>query len=472
MKYSIVIPTYNHCDDLLKPCVDAVLKYTNMSEVELIISANGCVDNTREYLNSLTQSFDSLGFADHLKTIWNDAALGYSRATNEGIKVASGEYIILLNNDAFLLQQERHRWIQQLVAPFKFNPRCGITCLIKDRSPPAGHDFAVFFLVMIHRRVFDKLGLLSEDYGVGGGEDTEFCIEAERAGFEVCECLPKELDKNGNYYTGDFPIYHKGEGTVHDPDLVPDWNDIFFINSVKLARKYNRAWFEERTKNLPINHERLKKQDSFVYNEIFNLNLYNVERSEIQDQIIIDIGANVGMFSLMCHELGAKTIYAVEAQPSIFKRYLKDNVLPYEHIIPSNYAVHRDFDQIVYIPDHGGLSKISNYGEPVKTITLEKFLVDNRIQGNNLVLKLDCEGSEFDILLFSRSDVIRRFSTVYIEIHGNSNENPVFKDPNLIRFYLEDTGFKRVFTHEQMSRGPSGNFDIPENIFAEKWIRV
>lgn len=29
-KYSIVIPTYNHCDDLLRPCVESIYKYTDM----------------------------------------------------------------------------------------------------------------------------------------------------------------------------------------------------------------------------------------------------------------------------------------------------------------------------------------------------------------------------------------------------------------------------------------------------------
>ena len=58
MKYSIVVPTYNHCDDLLKPCIDAILKYTNMSQVELIVSANGCVDNTLEFLSNLKTKFN------------------------------------------------------------------------------------------------------------------------------------------------------------------------------------------------------------------------------------------------------------------------------------------------------------------------------------------------------------------------------------------------------------------------------
>ena len=46
MRYSIVIPTYNHCEDLLKPCLESIFKYTDMTDVELVISANGCTDNT------------------------------------------------------------------------------------------------------------------------------------------------------------------------------------------------------------------------------------------------------------------------------------------------------------------------------------------------------------------------------------------------------------------------------------------
>jgi hypothetical protein len=59
-----------------------------------------------------------------------------------------------------------------------------------------------------------------------------------------------------------------------------------------------------------------------------------------------------------------------------------------------------------------------------------------------------------------------------MELHGNTNENPVLQDPNLIRFYLQDAGFKQVFTEEQMARGPSGNFDVRTNVFTEKWVRI
>ena len=182
MKYSIIIPSYNNCEKYLKPCVDSVIKYSNMDDVELIISANGCTDNTRAYLDYLATA------VPNLKVVWNDKALGYSKANNVAIKQATADKIILLNNDTVLLEQAKNQWLDILDTPFK-DPDCGISCVIKTHSEPAGRSFAIFFCVMVHRKVFDTIGLLNEEYGVGGGEDTEFCIEAEEAGFKVLAAI-------------------------------------------------------------------------------------------------------------------------------------------------------------------------------------------------------------------------------------------------------------------------------------------
>ena len=244
MKYSIIIPTYNHCDDLLKPCVESIFKYTDMQDVELIISANGCSDNTKFYLNSLRYQFDSLGFGKNLKTLWSDAPLGYAGANNVAIEQATGEKIVLLNNDVILLEQVKNQWLDMLNAEFLNNPRCGISCLIKEYSPPANVYFAVFFCVMISRQVFDRIGFLNTIYGAGAGEDTEFCIEAERVGYEICQVGEKTLDRDSAFYVGSVPLYHKGEGTYHDINLFPDWNNIFYRNGLILAKKYNPAWYK------------------------------------------------------------------------------------------------------------------------------------------------------------------------------------------------------------------------------------
>jgi GT2 family glycosyltransferase len=242
MKYSIIIPTYNHCDDFLKPCVQGVLENTHMQEVELIISANGCTDGTMEYLSNLQHHFTSLGFEKNFRVVWSDAPLGYAGAVNAALKESTGELIVLLNNDAFILPHPRHDWLNRLVKPFEQYSDCGISCLIKGFSEPANSEFAVFFCVMIHRKVFDKLGPLSMDYGVGAGEDTEFCVEALRAGFTIHEIAEKTWSEEIMLWTNNFPLYHKGGGTVHDETLVPEWSKIFHANSCILAAKYNPEW--------------------------------------------------------------------------------------------------------------------------------------------------------------------------------------------------------------------------------------
>ena len=247
MKYSIVIPTYNHCDDLLVPCVNSILEHSSMTDVELIISANGCVDNTHTYIKSLHDQFDHIGMGHHFKHVWSDLPLGYSGANNAAIPLATTDKIVLLNNDVILLPQHKSTWLEALNQPFEQDDHTGITCVVKSWSDPAAHDFAIFFCVMIHRKVFDRIGLLNEAYGKGGGEDTEFSIECERAGFKVTQCLPKTWSDTAHTFTGSFPIYHKGEGTVHDANLVPDWHNVFWRNSRMLAEKYNPAWLLNHT---------------------------------------------------------------------------------------------------------------------------------------------------------------------------------------------------------------------------------
>ena len=226
MKYSIVIPTYNHCERYLKPCVESIIKYSDMQDIELIISANGCTDNTAAYLIYL----DSV--VPNLTTVWSAEPLGYAKATNEGIRASTCDKIVLLNNDTVLLDQAKNQWLEMLAADGD------ISGPIVQHSPDANRSFCVFFCVMIDKKVFKKIGLLNEEYGVGTGEDVEFCIEAEAAGFKIVESAPKQLE-NAELYVGGFPIYHVGEGTLHDTSLVQDFNSIFAKNGRKLARKYN-----------------------------------------------------------------------------------------------------------------------------------------------------------------------------------------------------------------------------------------
>ena len=289
MKYSIVIPTYNHCDDLLKPCVDSILKYSNIADIELIISYNGCTDETKHYVTYLTRMFEQKGLGDNIKYFGTEKPLGYPKATNIGIELATAEKIVLLNNDTILLEQPKNKWLELLEAPFLSNPKCGISGPIMSHSPETNRDFMIFFCVMIDRKVFDTIGLLNEEYGTGSGEDTEFCIEAVNAGFEQFECLPKKvLDEHS--YTGDFPIYHVGEATVQDKNLVQNWKETFYKNGLRLAKKYNLEHYRFLLSN---NYERavFLKDDAVFPRETQR---YQWAAQNVLPGSVLEIGCSTG----------------------------------------------------------------------------------------------------------------------------------------------------------------------------------
>jgi len=172
MKYSIVIPTYNNCEKYLKPCIDSIVKYTEMTNIQLVISANGCTDNTEAYLNYLATAIPNLSYT------FSKEPLGFAKAVNDGIEIADGEKIVLLNNDTILLDQPKNRWLEWL-------DQGDVNYVLEQYSPITQRKFGIFFIAMIKKEVFNKIGFLNEDYETGGCEDIEFCYLAQNAGFSL-----------------------------------------------------------------------------------------------------------------------------------------------------------------------------------------------------------------------------------------------------------------------------------------------
>ena len=231
-KYSVVIPTYNNCEKYLKPCIDSIIKYTEMTDIELVISANGCTDNTEAYLNYLHTAIPNLIM------VWDDKPLGFAKAINEGVKRSTCNKIVLLNNDTLLLEQPKNQWLNRLN-----NYHADISSVLTLHSKITNQKFGVFFCTMIDRNVFETIGLLDESFETGGCEDIDFCFRADQNGFSLVDVGSK----------GDFPIYHIAEGTVHNPELVSDWKQKFYKNELKLAKKYNMDHYRYLLSN---NYER------------------------------------------------------------------------------------------------------------------------------------------------------------------------------------------------------------------------
>lgn len=227
--YSIIIPTYNHCDDLLRPCIDSITTYTDLTDVEIIIVANGCTDNTKEYVTNLNRPF---------KLIWFDQAIGYTKAINEGIKQAQGKYLILLNNDIEILPSEKNHWLIELKKPFS-DPNVAITGPLTLYDHNVQSNFIVFCCAMIPKEIFDKFGLLDEIFNPGYGEDIDLTMRVKQQGYTI-KCVNKTEFKNGTH-VGYYPIYHKNNQTFKD---IPEYSSTIV--------KRNQLILQERYKIQPI----------------------------------------------------------------------------------------------------------------------------------------------------------------------------------------------------------------------------
>jgi FkbM family methyltransferase len=254
------------------------------------------------------------------------------------------------------------------------------------------------------------------------------------------------------------------------------WAGFDRVNRITPMSNYLKIYPNEKlflaVEAYKFNFKRLERQDPLVYKEIFKDNDYQVHESEIRNNTVIDIGANVGMFSLYAMSLSAHKVYAVEAQPNIYKTLL-ENTRGIGSIVTLNYAVYSESGKTVKLSNEMGLSKIQAEGDSATTITLEKLLTDNDIQGNNLVLKMDCEGAEFDILLTTDRKILSRFKTVYIELHGDTNENPEYQNVSRIESLLLSLGLTRVSSSQYYNYTPVDGVlqSNPMQTFIQKWVR-
>lgn len=242
LKYSIVIPTYNNLNECLKPCIESLKTTCNFDEVEVIVVANGCEDETKSYVNSLGSPF---------RLIWFNNALGYTKSANIGIQQCNSEHIVLMNNDSVILdwKEPPNHWLESLARPLAnaqgaisgpsrlwYCPRDKSTGMRNGKVD--GEWFVLFFLAMIHKRAFDKLGLLDEIFSPGYGEDIDFCFRALKEGMTVSQ-VPQSYDEWT--YSINFPIYHVAGKSFGERGLtlMPRAMDI-------ITERWNNGYYGKR----------------------------------------------------------------------------------------------------------------------------------------------------------------------------------------------------------------------------------
>jgi FkbM family methyltransferase len=135
---------------------------------------------------------------------------------------------------------------------------------------------------------------------------------------------------------------------------------------------------------------------------VFINNVY--ENLPVKDKVVIDIGANIGDSSIYFTLRGAKKVFAVEPNRESYE-FAKKN-------IESN-----GFSCKVE-PIWAGCAAVDNNNPdsnkpPLKTLN---SIIDNyHIKPE--ILKIDCEGCEYDVILSSEDYTLNKFSHLQIEYH-------------------------------------------------------
>jgi GT2 family glycosyltransferase len=102
---SIVVPCWNQ-RGFTELCLRALFRHTRPAW-ELIVIDNGSTDDTVAYLSGVRDAASV-----PVTIIRNPENVGFPRAINQGLQVARGEYLVLLNNDAVVTDG----WLDQLIA--------------------------------------------------------------------------------------------------------------------------------------------------------------------------------------------------------------------------------------------------------------------------------------------------------------------------------------------------------------------
>lgn len=199
---------------------------------------------------------------------------------------------------------------------------------------------------------------------------------------------------------------------------------------------------------------RKNTSDQHIFNSVFKKNEYNINKLS-PNTIVVDIGSHIGCFSLKAYEMGARHIYAFEANIENFivceyntKPY---NIKNFNNAVRGNYTV-KAFDSYF---NKNNNSPTLNYGglplrkgDSIKTITLEDIIT--LVGGHIDILKLDCEGSEYSILYESNRDIFNNIECILGEYHAGIlpvNVCEGFENsPQKLEQYIQNLGYNTDFT--------------------------
>ena len=234
-RVSILIPTCDHIRDL-ETCVESIYARTTYPDFEILLIEN----NSKEEQTFRSYERMQKEHPDTLKVLtWQGKGFNYSALNNFGARYATGEYLLLLNNDTEVITPG---WLEEMVmyAQQKRVGCVGAKLLYPDDTIQhagvgfgiggvAGHLHKYFpatsdgymgrlnyvqdvygdtaACLLIRKEIYDEVHGLDESYAVAFN-DVDFCVRVREAGYT-------------NVFTPFAQLYHyesKSRGMEDNPE--------------------------------------------------------------------------------------------------------------------------------------------------------------------------------------------------------------------------------------------------------------
>lgn len=167
--------------------------------------------------------------------------------------------------------------------------------------------------------------------------------------------------------------------------------------------------------------------------------------------VVLDVGAHLGTFSVpLLNEYPQTRVYAFEPNPDnyeILKKNKQINGISDENLILENCAIYKEEGQASFTVGStstvGALSDVGFFKSKshARTITcrtrsLVDFFAEQGIE-HCYLLKMDCEGSEYDIFESLPEEMFERIENLIIEVHPTKS-----RQPSDLKTLLESKGYQ------------------------------
>lgn len=172
--------------------------------------------------------------------------------------------------------------------------------------------------------------------------------------------------------------------------------------------------------------------DAVVVREIWCENVYEVNEGSFDDtNVVVDLGANIGAFTLYAASLGAQKVIAVEPEKHNME-LLKEN-LNLNKVVLGTCEVSLDARgvggsnrQAQIFNKHGDSFVVENSTtagdmHPIEIVTLDQLFKDHKLEFVD-VLKIDIEGMEGEVILNASQSTMDLCRYISIEYDRNSDD--------------------------------------------------